>query len=148
MTSTTTALNLDAIAARIEDCKTYNFGLRNADRLAHEDAPAMLAEVRLGRELKEELDDVRSALKDMLYVAEADGLEKAKSHAIKTARIAARSRNAIMATIREASNSVIEAHGKRVGTHHAGCWKRHVACFATIVRDLIEQTEGAGSANV
>lgn len=38
--------DLDAIEARIRDCKTYNFGLWNADKLAHEDAPAMLTELR------------------------------------------------------------------------------------------------------
>lgn len=39
-------IDLDAIEARIRDCKTYNFGLWNADKLAHEDAPAMLNELR------------------------------------------------------------------------------------------------------
>jgi len=37
---------LDQIEARIRDCKSYNFGMRNADKLAHEDAPALLAMVR------------------------------------------------------------------------------------------------------
>lgn len=31
-------IDLDAIEARIRDCKTYNFGLWNADKLAHEGA--------------------------------------------------------------------------------------------------------------
>jgi hypothetical protein len=39
-------LDLDAIEARRADCQTYNFGLRNADKLAHEDVPALLALVR------------------------------------------------------------------------------------------------------
>ena len=39
-------LDLDAIAHRIRDCSTYNFGLRNADRLAKEDAPALLAALK------------------------------------------------------------------------------------------------------
>lgn len=43
---TTNMIDLDAIEARIRDCKTYNFGLWNADKLAHEDAPAMLTELR------------------------------------------------------------------------------------------------------
>ena len=37
---------LDEIEARIRDCKTYNFGMRNADTLAHFDAPLLLAVVR------------------------------------------------------------------------------------------------------
>ena len=39
-------LDLDAIAHRIRDCSTYNFGLRNADRLAKEDAPALIAALK------------------------------------------------------------------------------------------------------
>jgi len=31
------------IRARIENCRTYNFGMRDADRLAHEDADTLLA---------------------------------------------------------------------------------------------------------
>lgn len=34
---------LDAIKARIAGCRTYNFGMRYADQLAHEDAPKMTA---------------------------------------------------------------------------------------------------------
>lgn len=45
MTTTMTA-NLDAIDARVRDCQTYNFGMRNADQLAHVDAPAMVAALR------------------------------------------------------------------------------------------------------
>ena len=37
---------LDEIEARIADCKTYKFGMRNADTLAHFDAPFLLAVVR------------------------------------------------------------------------------------------------------
>jgi len=37
---------LDKIEARIRDCKSYNFGMRNADTLAHFDAPFLLAIVR------------------------------------------------------------------------------------------------------
>lgn len=44
--STVLMIDLDAIEARIRDCKTYNFGLWNADKLAHDDAPAMLNELR------------------------------------------------------------------------------------------------------
>ena len=42
----TDPLDLDAIEHRIRDCSTYNFGLRNADRLAKEDAPALLAALK------------------------------------------------------------------------------------------------------
>ena len=31
------------IRARIDNCRTYNFGMRDADRLAHEDADILLA---------------------------------------------------------------------------------------------------------
>ena len=31
------------IGARIDNCRTYNFGMRDADRLAHEDADILLA---------------------------------------------------------------------------------------------------------
>jgi len=37
---------LDAIQSRIADCTTYNFGMRNADKLAKEDAPYLLALAR------------------------------------------------------------------------------------------------------
>jgi hypothetical protein len=37
---------LEQIEARIVDCRTYNFGMRNADKLAHEDAPLLLAAVK------------------------------------------------------------------------------------------------------
>ncbi|MHA7210824.1 hypothetical protein [Arthrobacter sp. MDT1-65] len=36
-------MSLDDIKARVADCKTYNFGMRNADKLAHEDAPKLVA---------------------------------------------------------------------------------------------------------
>lgn len=36
-------IDRDAIRKRIANCKTYNFGMRDADTLAHEDAAAMLA---------------------------------------------------------------------------------------------------------
>ena len=39
-------LNLNTVEGRIRDCVSYNFGMRSADMLAHEDAPAMLARLR------------------------------------------------------------------------------------------------------
>ena len=41
-----TPLDLDAIEAAIAACRTYNFGMYQADRLAHEHAPALVAEVK------------------------------------------------------------------------------------------------------
>jgi hypothetical protein len=41
-----TNLNLTEIESRIRDCRTYNFGMRAADQLAHEDAPALLDQVK------------------------------------------------------------------------------------------------------
>ena len=40
-------IDLQAIQARVEDCASYNFGMRNADQLAHVDAPDLL--VALGQ---------------------------------------------------------------------------------------------------
>lgn len=34
--------DLDAVRARIANCRSYNFGMRDADHLAHVDAPALL----------------------------------------------------------------------------------------------------------
>ena len=51
---------LDGIQRRIADCETYNFGMRNADKLAKEDAPYLLAIVR----------KQQAAIDDLLYVAE------------------------------------------------------------------------------
>lgn len=41
-----TPLDLDAIVAAIAECRTYNFGMYQADRLAHEHAPALVEEVK------------------------------------------------------------------------------------------------------
>ena len=41
-----TPLDLDAIEAAIAACRTYNFGMYQADRLAHEHAPTLVAEVK------------------------------------------------------------------------------------------------------
>ena len=39
-------IDLQAIQARIEDYASYNFGLRDADQLAHVDAPDLLVALR------------------------------------------------------------------------------------------------------
>ena len=41
--------------------------------------------------------------------------------------------------VRELAQHVIELHGDKIGTHSADCWKRHVVCFAVIVRDQLEE---------
>ena len=41
-----TPLDLDAIETAIAACRTYNFGMYQADRLAHEHAPALVEEVK------------------------------------------------------------------------------------------------------
>ena len=41
-----TPLDLDAIVAAIAACRTYSFGMYQADRLAHEHAPALVEEVK------------------------------------------------------------------------------------------------------
>lgn len=46
-----TPTRLEQIQARAEDCQTYKFGLRNADKLAHEDVPYLLAKLAAIREL-------------------------------------------------------------------------------------------------
>ena len=46
MTDAPTPLDLDAIVAAIAECRTYNFGMYQADRLAHEHAPALVEEVK------------------------------------------------------------------------------------------------------
>lgn len=54
-----TPLDLDAIETAISACRTYNFGIYQADRLAHEHAPALVEEVK---RLRAALDDVGEAL--------------------------------------------------------------------------------------
>ena len=46
MTDAPTPLDLDAIETAIAACRTYNFGMYQADRLAHEHAPALVEEVK------------------------------------------------------------------------------------------------------
>ena len=50
MTDAPTPLDLDAIEAAIAACRTYNFGIYQADRLAHEHAPALVAKVERQRD--------------------------------------------------------------------------------------------------
>ena len=52
-----TPLDLDAIQTDISWCRTYGFGMRQADRLAHEHAPALVAEVKRLRAARAEAWD-------------------------------------------------------------------------------------------
>ena len=45
---TVEGLDLNEIRSRITNCRTYNFGMRDADQLAHVDAPAMLEVLEAG----------------------------------------------------------------------------------------------------
>ena len=42
---------LDGINTRLADCRSYNFGMRNADKLAHEDAARLTRAVEAVLEL-------------------------------------------------------------------------------------------------
>ena len=42
-------------------------------------------------------------------------------------------------TVRELAAHILVLDAGRIGTHYAGCWKRHVTCFAVIVRDQLEE---------
>jgi len=46
-----TANPLDEIHARAANCRTYNFGMWAADKLAHDDAPKLLAALRAVEDL-------------------------------------------------------------------------------------------------
>lgn len=46
MSDAPTPLDLDAIETAIAACRTYNFGMYQADRLAHEHAPALVEDVK------------------------------------------------------------------------------------------------------
>jgi hypothetical protein len=52
----TTMSALPDIEARYRDCLTYNFGMRNADKLAHEDVRYLLAELRKAHEALERVE--------------------------------------------------------------------------------------------
>lgn len=78
----TVAERIAAIAARAADCQTYNFGLRSADQLAHNDAPYLLD---LARKQAAALDRVRALADDLDIVHESfprsEGGVLARAHA-------------------------------------------------------------------
>lgn len=49
-------MSIAEIRARVDDCRTYNFGMRNADKLAKEDVPRLLAAVESVLALRLDLD--------------------------------------------------------------------------------------------
>lgn len=43
-----------------------------------------------------------------------------------------------MKNVRELAQEVVDLHSDQIGTHYVGCWRYHVACFAVLVRDVLE----------
>lgn len=41
----------------------------------------------------------------------------------------------------DVATAVYELHADEIGTHYAGCWKRHVGCFASLIKDVLEEEE-------
>lgn len=39
----------------------------------------------------------------------------------------------------EAADEVLKAWEDHIGTHSRDCWKRHVACFAALVKDVLSE---------
>ena len=64
---------LGEIGARIRACIPYNFGLRHADKLAHEDAPYLLAELRKAQEALGRVEAVATDLATRGAAIEAKG---------------------------------------------------------------------------
>ena len=81
-----TPLDLDAIEAAIAACRTYRFGMYQADRLAHEHAPALVEEVnRLRAEVTIARQHQREASSTIRSV---EGLRKERDDALaKVARL-------------------------------------------------------------
>ena len=80
MTDAPTPLDLDAIVAAIAECRTYNFGMYQADRLAHEHAPALVEEVeRLRAEVAIARQHQREASSTIRSV---EGLRKERDDAL------------------------------------------------------------------
>lgn len=40
---------------------------------------------------------------------------------------------------RAAAQEVLDLHSSIISTHYEGCWHRHVACFASLVKDILEE---------
>lgn len=39
---------------------------------------------------------------------------------------------------------VIDLWSDHIGTHYDGCYQRHVACLAVLIRDVTERTDAGG----
>lgn len=65
---------LEDIDRRIRDCKTYNFGMTNADRLAHVDAPKVLAALQVVEERLTWLDAIQEGDNNTPKNANAGGV--------------------------------------------------------------------------
>ena len=72
MTDAPTPLDLDAIVAAIAECRTYNFGMYQADRLAHEHAPALVEEVKRLRSESQRFYENRNLWQKRAEKAEAE----------------------------------------------------------------------------
>ena len=85
MTDAPTPLDLDAIVAAIAECRTYNFGMYQADRL-HEHAPALVEEVK---RLRADVALLRPALAQLeeAFEEESDAHDALKA---EVARLTAR----------------------------------------------------------
>ena len=81
-----TPLDLDAIKSSIAACRTYNFGMYQADRLAHEHAPALVEEVK---RLRADVALLRPALAQLeeAFEEESDAHDALKA---EVARLTAR----------------------------------------------------------
>lgn len=65
MTDVTTLLA--GIKTRALDCSTYKFGMRNADKLAHDDVPRLVAAIEAVEDLAKYLDTLAEG--DQHYAA-------------------------------------------------------------------------------
>jgi hypothetical protein len=81
---------LGEIEARRADCQTYNFGMRNADKLAKEDVPYLLALVREQAAKLDALEELASGWKPPRDDADLDDTQVwysfAKHHAAQAIR--------------------------------------------------------------
>lgn len=77
---------LDQIQRRINDCQTYKFGMLNADKLAHEDAPYLLALVQEQQARIERVEDLCNSWDRMATTSNTqDTTLRATAYAIRAA---------------------------------------------------------------
>lgn len=93
--------------ALVADCATYNFGMRNADRLAHDVAPALISELEEAREVLAGADHTAAKYWRRMTEAERERDELA-DHLVKTGEDADRymeERDALAAVIERAKDA-------------------------------------------